>query len=110
LADVAALRRWRRRGERGRHSGAGDRRDGAGEGRERERPRPWPPRPHGVTTIVPPMSGPWIQQKYLYVPGAVNFTLEACGNPTGAPDVSGVAKKPLPWVASPSYVYGVGSV
>ena len=24
---------------------------------------------HGVTTTVPPMSGPWIQQKYLYVPG-----------------------------------------
>ena len=26
-------------------------------------PRPWPTEPHGLTTIVPLMSGPWIQQK-----------------------------------------------
>jgi len=29
---------------------------------------------HGVTTIVPAMSGPWIQQKNLYVPAFVNVT------------------------------------
>ena len=40
---------------------------------------------HGVTTIVPPMSGPWIQQKYLYVPGFVNVTFDDCGSGTARP-------------------------
>ena len=33
-----------------------------------------------MTTIVPPMSGPWIQQKYLYVPGVENVTLDERGS------------------------------
>ena len=50
------------------------------------------------------MSGPWIQQKYLYVPGFVNVTFDERGSPIGAPAVSGVAKKPFPCVEAPSYV------
>ena len=55
-----------------------------------------------MTTIVPPMSGPWIQQKYLYVPGVENVTLDDRGSPIGAPEVNGVTKKPLPWVVAPA--------
>ena len=59
---------------------------------------------HGVTTTVPPMSGPWIQQKYLYVPGVENVTRDALGNPIGAPAVSSVTKNPFPCIAFPEYV------
>ena len=55
-----------------------------------------------MTTTVPPMSGPWIQQKNLYVPGVENVTREARGSPIGDPDVSSVTKKPLPCIAFPA--------
>ena len=57
---------------------------------------------HGVTTTVPPMSGPWIQQKNLYVPGVENVTRDARGSPIGDPDVSSVTKKPLPCIVFPA--------
>ena len=44
------------------------------------------------------MSLPWIQQKYLYVPGVLNVTRDAFGSGTaGEPAVTGVPRKPLPW-------------
>ena len=49
-----------------------------------------------MTTTVPPISGPWIQQKNLYVPGAEKVTRDARGSPIGAPAVSSVTKKPFP--------------
>ena len=56
-----------------------------------------------MTTIVPLMSGPWIQQKYLYVPGVENVTLDERVSPgIGDPDESGVAKNPLPCVVAPA--------
>ena len=56
-----------------------------------------------MTTTVPPMSGPWIQQKNLYVPGVENVTRDARGNPIGAPgrqlrDEEAVAVHRLPRV------------
>ena len=70
------------------------------EGRERKRPRPSQQnRRHGVTTIVPLMSGPWIQQKYLNVPAFVNVTFHERGSGIVlSVDITGVAKKPLPCV------------
>ena len=51
-----------------------------------------------MTSISPFMSGPWIQQKNVYLPGFVNVTDDECGSGTGpGPIVTGVAKKPLPW-------------
>jgi hypothetical protein len=64
-----------------------------------------------VTTIVPFMSGPWIQQKYLYVPGVENVTFDERVRPgIGEPEEIGVAKNPFPCVVAPAYVRGLGSV
>src|SRR5262249_12393325 len=70
------------------------------EGREHECSRPSQrSRRHGVTTTIPPMSGPWIQQNYLDVACFVNVTCHDWGRGRAFPSaVTGVAKKPFPCV------------
>src|SRR5262249_7477232 len=79
---------------------AGGGEEGGHEGREHECSRPSQRnRRHGVTTIVPLMSGPWIQPMYLNVPGFVTVTFHDCGRGSALPSaVTGVAKKPFPCV------------